>query len=387
MKRNIIVAMLICAAFLSACGGGGGTASSGSSGSSGTLAIAITDAKPALPAGITAVNVIINEVSVHKSGGDWVSLPLAESPFKINLLQFSDGTTTKLVPKTTLTSGTYSQLRLGVQSAEIVTNTGSYQMEIPSGNLKTDMNFQFEVKGGGAVALTVDFDLSRSIVVTGSNKYLLKPVLHLVSTSEAAKISGSIAAATFNSESQAKIIVTRDKDNSGTISAGDEDYTSIVVNKDTTDPTPFSIFWLVPDESYIVEVIIGDIPIYTEAVPAASLPPSAVYSLNSGNPIEDAKIAGKISDATFNTESQATIVVTMDNDSSGTISAGDTEYRTINVTKGTTNPTPFLIFWLLPDRSYIVEVRIGLATIYTEAVPAASLPPGAVFSLNSDNPL
>jgi len=33
--------------------------------------------------------------------------------------------------------------------------------------LKTDKNFEFNVQGGGAVDLTVDFDLSQSIVVTG----------------------------------------------------------------------------------------------------------------------------------------------------------------------------------------------------------------------------
>jgi hypothetical protein len=268
--------------FLSACGGGGG----GTTSSSGTLSMAITDAKPALPAGIVQVLVTIDEVSVHKSGGDWISLPLAQTPFTIDLLQFTNGHTTQLVPETMLTAGMYTQVRLGVQSATIVTDTGSQiPVEIPSGNLKTAENFDFNVTGGGAVALTVDFDLSQSLVVTGSGSYMLKPVLHLVTTAEAATITGSIAAATFGAENQATIIVTQDNDNSGSITPGDEEYTRLVVTKGSSGPTSFSIFWLVPNQSYIVQVQIGGSTVYSQAVPGSSLPAGAVFTLNSGNPI------------------------------------------------------------------------------------------------------
>jgi hypothetical protein len=282
MKKYFLFAILICGVFLSACGGGGG----GGSSSSGSFSVAITDAKPALPADITQVIVTIDEVSVHQSGGEWISVPLTQTPFTIDLLQFSDGLTTQLVPPVTLTSGKYTQLRLGVQSAMIVTESGQqYPVEIPSGNLKTDKNFDFEVTGGGAVALTVDFDLSQSIVVTGTNKYRLKPVLHLVSTGEAATITGSISDATYGVETQATIIVTQDNDNSGGLTSGDEEYTRLVLDKGPADPTTFSVFWLDPDQSYIVEVQIAGVTVYTEAVANTTLSPAAVFPLNSGNPI------------------------------------------------------------------------------------------------------
>lgn len=281
MKKSFLFAVLICGVFLSACGGGGGGTSS-----SGSLTMAIADAKPALPTGIVQVLVTIDEVSVHKSGGDWISLTLAQTPFTIDLLQFTNGNTTQLVPETTLTSGMYTQVRLGVQSATIVTDTGSHiPVQIPSGNLKTDENFQFDVAGGGAVALTVDFDLSQSLVATGSGNFMLKPVLHLVTTAEAATITGSIAAATFGAENQATIIVTQDSDNSGTITPGDEEYTRLVVAKGPSGPTPFSIFWLVPDQSYIVQVQIGGSTVFTGAIAKTSLPAAAVFPLNGGNPM------------------------------------------------------------------------------------------------------
>jgi hypothetical protein len=282
VKKFFLFALMTCAVLLLfSCGGGGGEGTS-----SGTFSMAITDAKPVLPAGVVHVFVTIDEVSVHQSGGDWVSLPLAQTPFTIDLLEFTDGKTTQLVPQVSLTSGKFTQVRLGVESATIVTDTDEqFPVEIASGDLKTDKNFDFDVTGGGAVALTVDFDLSQSLVVTGSNQYKLKPVLHLVSTAEAATITGNILGATFGAESEATIVVTRDSDNSGTLTAGDEEYTKLVVTKGPSDPTPFSIFWLVPEQSYIVEVQVGGGTVYSEAVAGASLPPGAVFPLNTGNPI------------------------------------------------------------------------------------------------------
>jgi len=283
MKKSFLFAVMICGVFLYACGGGGG---GGTTSSSGSLSLAITDAKPSLPTGITQVIVTIDEVSVHQSGGDWISLPLAQTPFTIDLLQFTEGRTTQLVPQATLTSGKYTQVRLEVQSATIVTDTGQQiPVEIPSGNLKTDKNFDFDVTGGGAVALTVDFDLSKSIVVTGSGKYQLKPVLHLVSTAEAATITGSIAAATYVAQNQATIIVTQDSDNSGGLTPGDEEYTRFIVTKEPSGPTSFSIFWLVPNQTYIVQVQIGTSIVYSRVIAGTSLPAAAVFPLNSGNSI------------------------------------------------------------------------------------------------------
>jgi len=282
VKKFFLFAVLGCAVYLSACGawGGGGTSTSGS------LSLTITDAKPVLPSDINQVLVTIDDVSVHQSGGGWISLSLAQTPFTIDLLQFTDGRTTQLVPRATLASGKYTQVRLGVQSATIVTDTGKQiPVDIASGDLKTDKNFEFDVTGGGAVALTVDFDLSQSIVATGSGKYKLKPVLHLVRTAQAATIAGSIAAATFGSESEAAIIVIQDSDNSKNLTPGDEEYTRLVVIKGNSEPTPFSIYWLVPDQSYIVEVQIGSSIVYSEAIAGTSLQAAAVYSLNSSKPI------------------------------------------------------------------------------------------------------
>ncbi len=285
MNKTIWTCFLILTVpiFMFGCGGGG--SSSSGSASTGTIVIGVTDAKPMLPAGTEEVLITFTEVSVHRPGGGWITLPLAQTPYTIDLLQFSDGTTTDLVPPVQLLSGKYTQIRIGVTDAWIKINGIEYPVEIPSDNLKTDKQFDFEVVGGGAVDLTVDFDLSQSIVVTGSNTYKLKPVLHINETQEAATIQGTIDPSSFGPSSQAFVTVYLDKDRSGDVGGGDEIYTEVIVTMTSeTAPTEFQIFWLVPNQYYIVSVDIDDTE-FTEALDSTDTQSGAISSLNDGNPI------------------------------------------------------------------------------------------------------
>jgi hypothetical protein len=284
-KRRILFGLaLAMGALLAGCGGGDG------SGSSGTISMNVTDAKPVLPvppgSEVESVSITFNEVSVHKSGGGWIALEIAPQlqSKKIDLYQFSNGTTTQFVPPAKLDSGKYTQVRIGVASAEIRFKNVAEPLvlEIPSDNLKTDKNFEFDVPDGGAVDLTVDFDLSQSIVVTGTGTYQLKPVLHIVETKQAATITGTI---TWGDSTQATVIVYWDKNDIGTFNDPDdpnvvnkdEEYTRISVKN--TDPSPFEVYWLVPGQNYIVRVLLGDsespVAIYEGSVSGAVLIPGA----------------------------------------------------------------------------------------------------------------
>jgi hypothetical protein len=274
---------------LTACGGGGG-----GSASFGELSMDITDAKPLLPEGTTNLWVTFTEVLAHKSGGGWVSLPL---PYTIDLYQFSDGIKTELVPPVSLESGKYTQIRLVISHADISFDNGgtSKSVEIPSDNLKTDKNFDFDVISGGAVDITVDFDLSQSIVVTddgsGTFSYKLKPVLHIVDTFEAATISGEIAHGSFVDDFDAVVTVSVCTDD--TFSSC-ETYTQLQVSRDENpeeDPTEFSIFWLVPNQYYRVEIDFdtsADPVDYTENIDPndlnSDIGPGGIYELNGGTP-------------------------------------------------------------------------------------------------------
>ncbi|MGD8273487.1 MAG: DUF4382 domain-containing protein [Desulfobacterales bacterium] len=283
-KGLLYFILLSTVTFLAACGGGGGSGRGGT----GTLSMSVTDAKPMLPDGVTNLFVTFDEVRVHKSGGGWTSLPLVESPYTIDLLQFQDGNVTELVPPTKLESGKYTQVRLVVSGAKIlfdnISSTAEEPVRVPSGNLKTDKNFIFNVGEDAAVDLIVHFDLSKSVVVTGpaaNPSYKLKPVLHLFDDPlEAATIKGSIENSAFGDSEKATVTVIAE--------SNQEEYTIVEVSEsDTEDPTEFTIFWLVPYESYTVEIDLdqNDTTDYDEFVQDIDLPKGAEFELNDGDPI------------------------------------------------------------------------------------------------------
>lgn len=291
MKARIVCGALFAAVLMlvGGCGGGSG----GSDGGSGTLSMSVTDAKPVIPGNPTELWITFESVSAHKSGGGWASLPLPQTPLTLNLLAFYNGNTTDLVPPVQLDSGRYTQLRFEVSRAYMVIDGSAVEIDlgVPSGFLRIDKDFIFDVPDGGAVDVTVDFDCSQSIVVTGSSQYQLKPVLHLVETKQAATIHGKIDQATFGQSTEAVVTVIWDQDESRTETLGDQEYTKVTVTKAPgTNPTEFSIFWLVPNEDYIVQIEIdqdGDpntppTLVYEDDVPSSDLAPGHVSQLNDG---------------------------------------------------------------------------------------------------------
>jgi len=259
MKRfKLFCGFSICVVMLAtlSCSDGGG--SSGTTVGTGIVSMSITDAKPMLPANITAFKVKFDEVLVHKSGGGWISLPMAESPHVIDLLQFIDGDTTEFVPPVRLEYGKYTQVRIVISEAWITVNEGNNEIEyvvtIPSENLKTNKNFVFDVEDPTGVDIIVDFDLSMSLKVdnnTSPSTYSCKPVLHLAETRKAATIVGHINDVDFGDEDYAIVTVfVRDSDTSSY-----EEYTKIMVtNTASENPETFTIFWLVPNKEYLVEI-------------------------------------------------------------------------------------------------------------------------------------
>lgn len=261
---------------------------SGDGSGAGTVAISLADAKPKLPVDTEQVLVTFDEISVHKAAGDWLSLPMAETPFSVDLLQFADGKSTRLVPPVELDSGRYTQVRLVLADNQdeqnpvncLVLDGGQkIPLTVPSGFLRTDKNFEFEVEGVAAVDLTIHFDLSRSIVAQGDGRFHLKPVLHLQETAQAARIQGAIAASSYRGSDEATVTVT---------ALGEaEPYTSVVVEKPAgVDPVSFTVYWLVSGVPYVVEINVQGIQPYTETVNATDLEAGETFVLNGGLPIE-----------------------------------------------------------------------------------------------------
>lgn len=86
-----------------------------------------------------------------------------------------------LLGSATLKTGTYTQLRIVVQSVQGEMTSGTkVNFVVPSGGLKTADAFNITV--GQTTTLTIDIDLSRSIVEAG-NTWIFTPVLGSIQTS------------------------------------------------------------------------------------------------------------------------------------------------------------------------------------------------------------
>lgn len=271
--------------FTFSCSDGGGNSEILSG--SGIVSISITDAKPMLPANITSFRVKFDQILVHKSGGGWISLPLAVSPYEIDLLQFINGNITELVPPVRLEYGKYTQVRLVISEAWITVDEGArvatYDVVIPSENLKTDKNFIFDVQDPSGVDIVVDFDLSMSLKAINSTTpttYQCKPVLHLVETLKASTLVGTIDNSSFVGDADAVVTVN-------VYNPELEEYTKVKVSKDSTNDVEFSIFWLAPGRQYRIEIDFDESTDgydYDEDT-NATLVSGEVFYLNNQNPI------------------------------------------------------------------------------------------------------
>ena len=258
-------------------------------GGSSFLFVRITDAKPVLPPETEAVFVTFEELSVHQEGGEWISLALVRTPFAIDLLKFHSGKTTELVWPIRLEPGTYDRIKVSMSSAAVLRDGSFYSVAIPSENLVIEIDFFFDLEDGRTMDLTIDFDLSQSLRLFQTpvaSSYQLKPVLHINQTETAATIHGEISAETFAEyhSGEATVSLFVDKDLSGDLSAGDEEYTKVVVGRE--NPI-FTIFWLVPEQGYTIHIEMDGTgsPEFEQFVFPADLQKGGSFELNHSSPI------------------------------------------------------------------------------------------------------
>jgi hypothetical protein len=180
----------IAAALAIACGGS--TSPTGPSGAA-SLNIMLTDS-PFSDA--KAVLVTFSEVSVHLSDMEWKTVPFSggSTSRTCDLKKLESGAQ-DVLGVGALTPGQYTQIRLTVSSAAIYfdnASTGSAcapsiaapagqsaALTIPSGEVK--LNRQFELTATDATTMVLDFDGDRSIHETGNGRYMMSPVISVVS--------------------------------------------------------------------------------------------------------------------------------------------------------------------------------------------------------------
>jgi hypothetical protein len=266
------------------CGEGGGS-NSDSNENAGTLSIAITDAKPLIPDNPTELWVYFDGVHAYGPDAGWVSLPLPEIPFKINLLAYTNGHTTELITPSKLAASKFTMIRFEISRAYMVIDGSPYDIDlnVPSETLTLDVPFTFHVYANEKVYLSAHFDLSLSVLATGASTYKLEPVIRLFDeTAEAATICGHIAPLNSGAPDQ-NVVVTVIDDVSG------KTFTRAVVTRESDNgPTDFCTYWLIPNESYTVEIDADglDPAEYTEQVNILDLEPGEFFNLNDGLSIE-----------------------------------------------------------------------------------------------------
>jgi len=142
-----------------------------------------------------ALLVTFSEVSAHASGGDFMRLPFASgaSSRTCDLKKLTGAQ--DILGTGPLPAGHYTQLRLVVSSAAIYFDNAasgaacapsiaapagrSASVDIPSGELK--LNREFDLTSSGATTILLDFDGDRSVRETGNGRFMMTPVIAIVS--------------------------------------------------------------------------------------------------------------------------------------------------------------------------------------------------------------
>ncbi len=139
----------------------------------GTLQIFVTDPPPP---DVDHVWVEVGDIEVHRAAGTdsrWITI--VEEPVRFDLVTIVG--VQEFIGSQDIEPGFYTQLRMNVTRATVVVGDEEHDAFVPSGRL--EFVRPFGVKDGEITGLVLDFDGDRSLNVTGTGQYLLKPVVML----------------------------------------------------------------------------------------------------------------------------------------------------------------------------------------------------------------
>lgn len=201
LKSWLLPALMLAAGFVLVGCNDDDTAGNGA----GSLRLYITDS-PIDAANVEAVVITITSIEVNGSDG-WETIREFDEAASLNLLEYQQGETFFLAEED-LAIGNYSQIRLHLdtqeQSQGNISNPGCFirfidgtqkGLFIPSGGQSGySVVGEFEISSNAVQAITIDFDVRKSVVEAGnSGNYLLKPNMRLIVNEEASMIEGSIS--------------------------------------------------------------------------------------------------------------------------------------------------------------------------------------------------
>ncbi len=148
------------------------------------------------PASYDSVVVCISRVEVHVSGTDTTSASwfvINDSRRYFDLLELMNGASIVL-GDTSLAPGHYTQIRLIIEDSCYIIDGGiKHNLAIPSGT-QTGIKLihSFDIESNLVYELLLDFDVDKSLVITGNEEYKLKPTIRVVPFVISGSISGQV---------------------------------------------------------------------------------------------------------------------------------------------------------------------------------------------------
>jgi len=189
MMRTVNVAIVAAMLLFGAACSDNGTGSDGM----GRISVEAFDAPPITDYEIQHVYLTVETVEAYSVEADeWDTLGTPNAV--IDFLELVNGETS-VVADTSIATGLYSQIRLKLgESDSIVVDGVAHALKIPSGTSSgVKLNVDFEVPDDGEISLYVDFDVAKSVTVTGNaSGFILRPVFKAFTEQESGTISGTV---------------------------------------------------------------------------------------------------------------------------------------------------------------------------------------------------
>ena len=156
------------------------------------------------PGDYEAVYIDVKDVQINVTGNDadgWQSLQGVKAAAYDLLKLVNDDDT--LLSDSNIPTGRIHQMRLVLGTENYVKIQGTtdlIKLETPSAQQSgLKLNIQQDVQDGMLYVITLDFDVSKSIVKTGNNKYMLKPTIRTILNAVGGSIRGVVMPKDFQS--------------------------------------------------------------------------------------------------------------------------------------------------------------------------------------------
>ena len=147
------------------------------------------------PAALDSVIICVTRVEVHKAGSDSTSgwFVINDSTRYFDLLQLTNGASA-ILGDTSLPAGQYTQIRLFIGDGSYVIDQGiKHDLEVPSDSQSgLKLIHQFTIEPVKLYELLLDFNVEKSIIITGNGQYKLKPTIKVTPVVISGSISGLV---------------------------------------------------------------------------------------------------------------------------------------------------------------------------------------------------